>query len=679
MGTTADKLNKVLETKEAIRTAINNKGGTLTETDTFASYATAIDNIQSGSTNEPITITQNGTYTAPDGVGYSPINVNVPSKEEETKSITITENGTTTVLPTSGKVLSKVDIVTNIQNGGGVNPLQSLLDRTKSAAYLFTGVSLSSSYYTQFYNMLDSELEGFMSGVDTSKVTNMSGMFFECTSLTTIPQFNTSSCTDMKDMFYSCDNLITIPQLDTSKVTNMMEMFLACRKLTTIPQLDTRSCTNMRSMFGYCNNLTTIPQLDTSKVTNMYYMFDNCNKLTTIPQLDTSSCTNMEHMLYQCYNLTTIPQLDTSKVTNMSGMFNYCSNLTTIPQLDTGSCYNMHGMFYECRKLQIIDFTNMKVFSTNNSDYFAYNCNSLTKLIIRNMGKIPTLSSNSFTGCCHFYGTQSDTYNPEGLKDGKIYVPANKVEELKVATNWSVFADIIQAVDFIDGEHISKVYIDNSKLSLTTPINATIYLYEFTNIPTVDITVSNESIAQINNTNITTEKIIFDINALGIEGNATITVNISGDYNKTLTTEVFYALPIQHTVEKVDGVTYGFELNSNGYYESTNKGKSSSYSLCKLVFVVDEKHKVLKLECINSGESNYDFGILSNIDTTLSLNNNEDSSTNVYKSFKGQSSTKPVVITYPEATVGEHFIYIKYRKDGGGNNDNDSLQFKVIA
>ena len=114
MGTTADKLNKVLQTKEAIRTAINNKGGTLTETDTFSSYATAIDNIQSGSANEPITITENGTYTAPEGIGYSPVNVNVPSKEEEIKSITITENGTTTVLPTSGKVLSKVDIIANV-------------------------------------------------------------------------------------------------------------------------------------------------------------------------------------------------------------------------------------------------------------------------------------------------------------------------------------------------------------------------------------------------------------------------------------------------------------------------------------------------------------------------------------------------------------------------------------
>ena len=51
MGTTADKLNKIITTKEAIRTAINNKGGTLTKDDTFASYATAIENIKTGGDN----------------------------------------------------------------------------------------------------------------------------------------------------------------------------------------------------------------------------------------------------------------------------------------------------------------------------------------------------------------------------------------------------------------------------------------------------------------------------------------------------------------------------------------------------------------------------------------------------------------------------------------------------
>ena len=49
MGTTVEKLTKVLETKEAIRAAINSKGGTLTETDTFASYPSAIDSLSGGS------------------------------------------------------------------------------------------------------------------------------------------------------------------------------------------------------------------------------------------------------------------------------------------------------------------------------------------------------------------------------------------------------------------------------------------------------------------------------------------------------------------------------------------------------------------------------------------------------------------------------------------------------
>ena len=60
------------------------------------------------------------------------------------------------------------------------------------------------------------------------------------------------------------------------------------------------------------------------------------------------------------------------------------------------------------------------------------------------MNTIPTLTSDAFDNCYHFYGTTNATYNPEGLKDGAIYVPDDKVDALKVATNWSVFADIIK-------------------------------------------------------------------------------------------------------------------------------------------------------------------------------------------------------------------------------------------
>ena len=134
---------------------------------------------------------------------------------------------------------------------------------------------------------------------------------------------------------------------------------------------------------------------------------------------------------------------DTENVMNMGYMFAFCSNLTTIPQLDTRSATNMEAMFYNCKLLTTIDITYMNS-SPNTDNYtFAYNCYSLTKLIIRNMTRIPLLNSNAFTNCYHFTGTTNATYNPQGLKDGRIYVPDDKVDALKTATNWSTYADII--------------------------------------------------------------------------------------------------------------------------------------------------------------------------------------------------------------------------------------------
>ena len=85
----------------------------------------------------------------------------------------------------------------------------------------------------------------------------------------------------------------------------------------------------------------------------------------------------------------------------------------------------------------------MNTTSTSHNNGFAQNCYSLTKLIIRNMNSIPPLGSSAFTNCYHFTGTTNSTYNPQGLKDGRIYVPDDKVDALKTATNWSAYADII--------------------------------------------------------------------------------------------------------------------------------------------------------------------------------------------------------------------------------------------
>ena len=249
MGTTAEKLNKILQTKEAIRTAINNKGGTLTTTDKFSDYATAIDNIQSG---------------------------------------------------------------------GGKSTIYKTLK------------AMGANWAKAFHVYSSSEL----------------------------------------NLFYYMTELSESDLPPSNNVANMASMFHGCSKLTSIPQLDTSSCTNTNNMFRDCSSLTTIPQLDTSKAKNMGIMFYNCIVLKKI---------------------------DITKLAN-------------------GSSY------------------------TNS---FAENCYSLTKLIIRNMPSIPAINKNAFNNCYHFTGTTNATYNPQGLKDGRIYVPDDKVDALKTATNWSVYADII--------------------------------------------------------------------------------------------------------------------------------------------------------------------------------------------------------------------------------------------
>ena len=207
---------------------------------------------------------------------------------------------------------------------------------------------------------------------------------------------------------------------------------------------DTENVTSMLYMFYQCSNLKTIPPLNTSNVTTMQYMVYYCQNLQTIPQLNTSKVNNMSYMFYGCGNLQTIPQLDTSNVTNMGGMFRECRKLQTVPQLDTLNVTNMGAMFQNCTDLQTIDLTSMdKITTTSKTSYFANGCYSLTKLIIRNMTVIPPLDTNSFTNCYHFTGTVNSTYNSEGLKDGRIYVPDNMVDSLKQATNWSAYADII--------------------------------------------------------------------------------------------------------------------------------------------------------------------------------------------------------------------------------------------
>ena len=78
----------------------------------------------------------------------------------------------------------------------------------------------------------------FISNFDTSNVTDMGEMFYNCNNLTSldVSNFNTSNVISFDRLFNGCTKLtqLDVSNFDTSKVTNMGEMFQECSNLVSI-------------------------------------------------------------------------------------------------------------------------------------------------------------------------------------------------------------------------------------------------------------------------------------------------------------------------------------------------------------------------------------------------------------------------------------------------------------
>ena len=131
----------------------------------------------------------------------------------------------------------------------------------QDCSFMFSGQMYSSMYPTEI------NFDNF----NTSKVTNMSFMFSEAYKLVTldVSSFDTSNVTDMSWMFnvyhtraYKCylETLILGENFNTSKVTNMEGMFYYANKLTSLDlgNFNLASCTNFDDMLSGCDQLTSI-------------------------------------------------------------------------------------------------------------------------------------------------------------------------------------------------------------------------------------------------------------------------------------------------------------------------------------------------------------------------------------------------------------------------------------
>ena len=224
-----------------------------------------------------------------------------------------------------------------------------------------------------------------LTGINTSSVTNMGGMFQNNPKLASLDlsSFNTSSVLSMESMFCSCSNLVflNISTFNTSSVKDMTSMFSFCVSLESIDlsNFNTNKELDMTRMFCYCTNLKSIkfPKKNKNKIfgSNMKYLFEEYSSLTSLDlsSFDTSFTSNINGMFEKCLSLTSIElsSFNTSNIINMDNMFKQCRKLEflDLSNFDTKSVISMESMFSECDSLIYLNLKSFVIHNSTNINY----------------------------------------------------------------------------------------------------------------------------------------------------------------------------------------------------------------------------------------------------------------------------------------------------------------------
>lgn len=263
-----------------------------------------------------ISITSNGTH---DVTQYASANVNVPTPTPTIQSLSVTENGTYTA-PSGVDGYSPITV--NVSGGG---------TPTECTVNTYSGNSLTSAaVYSQkarpiftFYGITS------LTSVDLSHCTNMTTLtnnaFYTATGLATVT-FPSTITTMNVNAFRGCEDF-NCASLPTGLETLGTSVFRDCDSLsitalpsglTSLGQYTFQNCANL-GISSFPSGITSIPQ----------YSFSGCTGLTTIT-LHSAIKSLAQYCFQNCTGLTTVTFQGTPSGTIYSTAFSGCTNLTDI-------------------------------------------------------------------------------------------------------------------------------------------------------------------------------------------------------------------------------------------------------------------------------------------------------------------------------------------------------------
>lgn len=198
-------------------------------------------------------------------------------------------------------------------------------------------------------------------------------------------------------------------------------------RLTTIGNYAFCGCSKLAEV--YLPNVTTVGQ----------YAFEGC-KITEITSSNFPNLTTLDqHSFRTCQSVT---HVNLPKVTAVAQYaFNTCQYVKEV-RFDKATSTGNRS-FVANSRLEKAVFPSLK----SMAGLTFYQCYSLKAVILASETMCTLASTDAFNQCYHFLGTVNGTWNPNGDKDGYIYVPAALVDSYKAATNWSTYASQIRAIE----------------------------------------------------------------------------------------------------------------------------------------------------------------------------------------------------------------------------------------
>ena len=384
---TADKLNKILETKQAIKQAIRDKGVYVGDYDTFAEYPHFIDLIETGGTDEFLAMrTLNGTDMSYLFYYYLGTELDVSNFDT---------SNTTNMSYMFGRCLNLTEL--NLSNFNTIN--------VTNMNYIFNNCT----------NLEILDIRNFdMRNVSKS---NMNNMFSFCSELHTLRLDNCDTDT--------INQIISSSNFPTDAINGVI------RKIYVNP--DNIGDLTAPENWIFVNKNTgeeIVPEIDIP----LYVPgeFQNKTGLTEITTMVNESHTSLNEMFNGCVNLTTIngiEQWDTSNVTDMVYMFSDCTSLVSLDlsSFNTSKVTNMECMFCNCNNLERLDLSNFDMSKTESIFIMFYDCNKLQEL------RLDHCSAETVEKI--IYEDDFPTNTITGVTR-KIYVNPDNIEGLTAPKNW---------------------------------------------------------------------------------------------------------------------------------------------------------------------------------------------------------------------------------------------------